>query len=381
MRKIFFLLCLAASLSRGIPVAAAPASGGRAVPAALSLDAMIGQMVMTGFRGDGTVNTPEMHIILEDIRAGRIGGVILFDRDWKSKKRGRNIASIAQTAKLSARLQREAPIPLFIAVDQEGGRVQRLRPEHGFPAAPKAEELGRNSPESTRETAFALGSALRKLGINVNFAPVADVAVNPEGPAIGAPGRAFSSDPAVAAAHAAAFARGLAQARVASSYKHFPGHGSSAADSHHSLADITATWSEAELLPYKNPPRGIPLMVMTGHLMHKKLDPDYPASLSHAVTTGLLREKLGWDGVVVTDDLEMDAIDLHYPMEERIRLAIGAGADIVLFGNNLKHHPEQGRRVHAIIKKLVASGQIPPGRIARSWARIRALKEKIAEAD
>ncbi|MDL2210574.1 glycoside hydrolase family 3 [Desulfovibrio sp. OttesenSCG-928-O18] len=377
MRKFLLLLGFVAFFSHAGPAFAAERAGG--FPATLSLDAMIGQMVMVGFRGDGTAETPELRAVLADIRAGRIGGVIFFDRDWQSKKRGRNIVSTAQTAKLTARLQREAAIPLFIAVDQEGGRVQRLRPDHGFAATPKPEDMGKNAPQATFETAFALGRALRELGINVNFAPVADVAVNPAGPAIGALGRAFSGDPAAVAAHSAAFATGLGKARVASSYKHFPGHGSSVADSHHNLTDITATWSEAELLPYKNPPRDIPLMMMTGHLMHKTLDPVFPASLSRAITTGLLREKLGWQGVVVTDDLEMDAIDLYYPMEERIRLAIEAGVDIILFGNNLKHHPEQGRRVHAVIKNLVASGKVSPERIAASWARIRALKMQVTD--
>lgn len=336
---------------------------------------MIGQMVMTGFRGDGTnPNDPELRAVLEDIRAGRIGGVIFFDRDRQTRKRGRNITSTKQTARLCALLQKNAPIPLFIAVDQEGGRVRRLRPEHGFPDTPSARELGGKSPEETRKTAQAMGAALKKIGINVNFAPVADVAIHPESPAIGALGRAFSGNSEEAADHAAAFMEGLAAARVIGSYKHFPGHGSAAADSHHALTDITGTWSEAELALYKRLPANGPFMVMTGHLMHKGLDAEFPASLSREITTGLLRNELGWQGVVVTDDLEMDAIDLFYSLEERIRLAIDAGVDIILLGNNLRHTPGQGRRVHAAIMELVRSGDISPERIAESWARIRTLK-------
>ncbi|MCC8193620.1 MAG: glycoside hydrolase family 3, partial [Deltaproteobacteria bacterium] len=332
-----------------------------ALPETLPLDAMIGQMVMVGFRGDGSSpHTPEMRVILEDIRSGRIGGVIFFDRDWQTKKRGRNITSVTQLTRLCALLQKNAPIPLFIAVDQEGGRVRRLRPDHGFPATLSAEELGRKKPEDTREAARNMGEALRRIGVNVNFAPVADIAVHPESPAIGALGRAFSSDPEEAARHAAAFMEGLSEAGVIGSYKHFPGHGSALADSHHKLTDITATWSEKELAPYANLPATGPFLVMTGHLLHKGLDPRYPASLSPAVTTGLLRGKLGWQGVVVTDDLEMDAIDLFYSMEERIKLAIDAGVDIILFGNNLRHPPEPGRRVHAAIAPLVRTGAVSP---------------------
>lgn len=380
MPRIFISLILALYASLCIlpvPARAKPAK----LPQTLSLDAMIGQMIMVGFRGTGTLpDTPEIHSLLEDVRTGRIGGVILFDRDWESGKRGRNIVSVAQVARLTALLQKNAAIPLFIAVDQEGGRVRRLQPKHGFMDTPSARDMGRLAPERTLETARNMGSALRKVGINVNFAPVADVAVNPDSPAIGGIGRAFSADADVTAAHAASFAQGLAETGVIGAYKHFPGHGSAGADPHYKLTDITATWNERELTPYteKYLKMDAPVMVMTGHLLHRKLDPDLPSSLSRKVTTGLLRERLGWRGVTITDDLEMGAIDSFHTMEERILLAIDAGADIILFGNNIHHHPEQGRRVHAIITAMVASGRVKPERIAESWQRIRMLKEWIS---
>lgn len=371
MRVTLINLCLLAFFLLCSPAEAKTAG----MPETLCLDAMIGQMVMVGFRGDGAPpHGPELRGVLEDIGAGRIGGVILFDRDWQTKKRGRNITATAQVAKLSALLQKNAPIPLFIAVDQEGGRVRRLRPEHGFPATPSASELGRDTFEQTREAAVTMGKSLRALGITVNFAPVADVAVRPDSPAIGALGRAFSGDPRASAGHAEAFMTGLTQTGIIGSYKHFPGHGSAVADSHKKLTDITATWRNEELTLYKALSPNGPFMVMTGHLMHSGFDPEYPASLSRVITTGLLREKIGWRGVVITDDLEMDAIDLFYSMDERIRLAINAGVDIILFGNNLRHHPEQGRRVHAAIRRLVDNGTVTPERIAESWSRIRELK-------
>lgn len=376
MCKFFSLLLLALTFF----LSPAVVLSGDALPRDLSLDEMIGQMIMVGFRGDGgNTNDPELSIVLDDIRSGRIGGVILFDLDWQTKKRGRNIVSTAQVKGLTALLQQNAPIPLLIAVDQEGGRVQRLREEHGFFNTPSAAAMGRKNPQATYETARILGQSLRELGITVNFAPVADSATYADSPAIGRLERAFSADPAVTAKHAAAFARGLAAAGVAGGYKHFPGHGSARSDSHNTLTNITGTWSEEELLPYtqEHLPRDIPLMVMTGHLLHTILDPGDPATLSRRVTTDLLREKLGWQGVVVTDDLEMNAIDHFYTMELRIALAVNAGADIILFGNNLRHHPEQGRRVHAIIKNLVANDVVPRERIAESWERIRKLKEAL----
>ena len=347
------------------------------IPEELPLEAMIGQMIMVGFRGNGSADTHELRAVLEDIRTGRIGGVIFFDRDWQTKKRGKNITSVAQTTKLCTLLQKGAAIPLFIAVDQEGGRVQRLRPDHGFPATPTAWELGQGETKNTYKTAYSMGEGLRRIGINVNFAPVADIAVNPESPAIGALNRAFSADPKTASKHAAAFLQGLTEAGVIGSYKHFPGHGSAIDDSHHKLTDISATWSEQELTPYTTLPPNGPFMVMTGHLFHRGLDPQYPASLSHAVTTNLLRGKLGWQGVVITDDLEMEAINLFYPFEQRIQLAIDAGVDIILFGNNLQYHPEQGQRVYRAILSLVQNGKISPARITESWRRIRTLKQAL----
>lgn len=372
MKTTFFLSCLLViSFLCAVPAGAAQ----KTIPETLPLEAMIGQMVMVGFRGDGnTADTPEMRTVLADIRAGRIGGVIFFDRDWQTKKRGRNITSVAQATRLCALLQKNASIPLFIAVDQEGGRVQRLRTGHGFSETPAAADLGKTDPENTRKTARDMGLALRAIGITVNFAPVADVATKPDSPAIGALGRAFSGDAQTAATHAAAFMDGLTGAGVIGSYKHFPGHGSAVADSHTKLTDITDTWNEEELALYRTLPPNGPFMVMAGHLLHRDLDAHLPASLSRSVITGLLRDKLGWQGVVVTDDLEMDAVALSHSMEERIRLAIDAGVDVILFGSNLRHHPEQGRRVHAAITELVRTGRISPDRIAESWKRIRALK-------
>ena len=350
------------------------------VPENPSLDVMAGQMVLVGFRGTGEAPLVEdIALLREDIRKGHIGGVILFDYDVQTKKRGRNVRSLGQVAKLVAMLQQEARIPLFIAVDQEGGRVERLRAEHGFVSVPHARALGAKKPEETQARALEQGRALRKLGINLNFAPVADVDVNPASPAIGAYNRAFSEKSGIVAAHAAAFAKGLAAAGVASSYKHFPGHGSAAADSHKSMPDITATWTEDELVPYLpgSIPADLPLMVMAGHVYNRALDPVYPATLSHAVITDVLRVRLGWKGVVVTDDLDMDAVTQHYTQEESIRLAVNAGADIILFGNNLRHAVDQGRTVHATLVQLAQQGAIPRARIQESWNRIVALKKRL----
>jgi beta-N-acetylhexosaminidase len=344
---------------------------------------MIGQMIMTGFRGTGDdMQTGDMPVLLEDIQAGRTGGVILFERDWETGATGRNITSVPQVARLSALLQRHAPIPLFIAVDQEGGKVRRLKPEHGFPPMPSAGQLGALPPGMTRVAGLSAGRALAEAGINLNFAPVADVGINPSGPAIAKLDRAFSADPETSAAHAAAFASGLGRAGVIAAYKHFPGHGSAEQDTHQGITDITATWQRAELRPYlrESLPTGVKLMVMTGHLMHRDLDPWLPASLSRRITTDLLRNELGWEGVVITDDLNMEAIAAHYSLKETIRLAVEAGADILLFGNNLRHDPLTARTAHALLMELVEAGDIDESRIEESWRRIRTLKQDLPAA-
>lgn len=336
---------------------------------------MAGQMIMTGFRGSGEApNSEEMQLLLQDIRAGRIGGVILFEPDYLTQK-PRNIFSVSQTAALAAMLQTEARTPLFVGVDQEGGKVRRFKEKHGIAPTPSAAALGKGMPESTRKEALRLGKALRAAGINLNFAPCLDVNRNPNSPAIGALDRSFSPDPKKVAAHGKAFAQGLSAAGVIPCYKHFPGHGSARGDSHLGLTDISSVWSPQELEPYRRIlPQTPPAMIMPGHIVHRDKGGDLPASLSPEIVSGMLRGDLGWQGVVVSDDLQMQAVEGRYSMEEAVRLAVLAGTDILLFGNNLRHDPKQGRKAHAALLDLARQGRIPEARIRESYDRIMALK-------
>ena len=347
----------------------------------VSLEEMAGQMIMTGFRGAGEEPaSDELAEVLADIRTGRVGGVILFDRDALTKAPGRNIISLEQTRLLITRLQASAPVPLFVAVDQEGGRVRRFREEHGVPPTPSAHELGLGSPQTTYNEALRLGGALRSAGVNLDFAPSLDVDINPQSPAIGALGRSFSADPLIVSAHGRAFAKGLADAGVLSCYKHFPGHGSATDDTHNGLADISSTWQRTELAPYRallgaQPPA----MVMMGHVVLRQKTGDLPASLSRKAVGGMLRRDLGWKGVVITDDLQMQAIEGQYSTREAVRLAVLAGVDILLFGNNLKHDPKEGSKIHAVLVDLVRAGEIPPRRIEESYKRIMKLKADLGK--
>ena len=303
-------------------------------------DMMIGSMLMFSF--DGTELTAD-DPFLDLVRKGHVGGVTLFNR--KADGSDMNVASPAQLKRLTRTLTETAPGPFLIAVDQEGGRVRRLWPGKGFFDLPSAREMSLGSPAQTRETAEKLGRELRKLGIHVDFAPVVDVNVNPDCPAL----------------------------------KHFPGHGSSRTDSHLGTTDITHTWQKRELFPYVDAiASGWPGMIMSASLFHARLDPALPGSLSPKVTTDLLRGLLGFDGVIVTDSLLMGAVTDHYTIEQTVELAVNAGADILLFVSSDVYGPELAERTFSALRALVDSGRISHERIRASWRRLTALYRRYA---
>jgi len=345
-----------------------------AVPAAAAaglpdLDHRIGRMLVVGFRG---LEAGPDSAIAGIIRRHHIGGVILFDRDVPSGSATRNIRSPRQLRRLTRQLQAAAPYPLLIAVDQEGGRVTRLGPDHGFRAGPSAATLGRRPVAATREAAAAAARQLRAEGINWNLAPVVDLAVDPDNPAIARLDRSFGATPERVTARAAAVVRAHRRAGVRTALKHFPGQGSARGDTHRGVVDITASWRRRELVPYRSLIRqDLADSIMVGHLSHRGLDPDWPASLSPAVVDGLLRGELGFHGVVVSDDLQMGAIRRRYGLRTVIRQALAAGNDLLLFANNTVYQPDIAERAANVMHSLVTSGEVSEARINRSYRRIR----------
>ena len=364
-----------APAGQGIFGPSARTSAGNAGP---SLDVMIGSMLMLGFRG---ADLPQGDAFLAQVRAGHVGHIILFDRDVTTGGE-RNIISPQQVRQLTATLRAASPCPMFIAADQEGGRVRRLKPQRGFADLPSAQSMGTASPEKTRAIARQLGVELASLGISVDLAPVADVNSNPANPAIGALERSFSPNPVLVAAHVLAFGQGLAQSGIIPALKHFPGQGGAQKDSHLGLTDITKSWNvKADLAPYTHAfALGWPGMVMLGHLYHKGLDPQYPATLSRVVVADLLRGRMGWQGVVISDDMQMKAITDHYGMEQAMLLAVNAGVDILLFGNNLYWDETLPSKAFETLRGLVESGRISRQRIMESWLRITNLYASRATA-
>ncbi|WP_027721535.1 glycoside hydrolase family 3 protein [Maridesulfovibrio zosterae] len=340
------------------------------------LDKMVGQMVMVGFRG---MTADSESLIAQDIRNSGIGGVILFNKDCALNSTVRNISGPDQLKRLTSSLQSYADIPLFIGIDQEGGIITRLTAEAGFMQTPSAAELG-NSGD--KDAAFRAGksisSTLASEGINMNFAPVVDVNCNAVNPVISGLQRSFSDDPEIVADFAESFINGLHSENVFSCLKHFPGHGSSVGDSHKGFTDVSETWSSNELYPFKKLIKdGKADMVMTAHIFNKKLDRDYPATLSRKVITGLLRRKLGFEGIIITDDMQMAAVSSQYGFKDAIDKAVHAGADILLFGNNLIYEPALGTKAVNVLKELVLEGKITEQRIKRSYDRIMFFKNRL----
>jgi beta-N-acetylhexosaminidase len=341
-----------------------------------NLDIKIGQMLMLGFRG---LEVSDEHFIVRDIRERNLGGVVLFDRDAPSGSPIRNVESPSQVHALVTTLQTVSDIPLLIAIDHEGGMLTRLKEERGFPPTLSHQALGEiDDPTTTYTQAAAMAQTLAELGINLNLAPVVDLNVNPDNPIIAKYERSFSVDPEVVTRHARAFIEAHHAQGVRCTIKHFPGHGSSAGDTHAGWVDITDTWSRAELEPYTNLiETGLVDAVMTAHVFNANLDDADPATLSRSTVTSILREELAYDGVVISDDLQMGAIADHYGFETAVQKAIEAGVDILAFANNSVYEEDVAARAIAHVKQLVKESAISEARIDASYRRIQRLKETI----
>lgn len=338
-----------------------------------TLDLMIGQMIMVGL---GDFNEPdESQPVFDALRSGKAGGVILFEKNIHPENSSEKLQQILVD------VQEQSLIPAFVSIDEEGGRVSRLKTKYGFPKTVTAQYLGQlNNLDSTRFYANQTAAALYKLGVNMNFAPSVDVNINPENPVIGSMGRSFSGDYKSVIAQAETVIDTHDLYGIITVLKHFPGHGSSENDTHLGLADVTTTWDFEELYPYKALiDSGKARAIMTAHIVNATLDKQkLPSTLSEQVINGILRTFLGYEGVVVSDDMQMQAISAEYGLEEAIKRSILAGVDILLFANNVPDHGlVTAHQIHKIIRNLVENGDISKLRIKQSYDRIIDLKTSI----
>jgi len=253
-----------------------------------------------------------------------------------------------------------------------------LKSRYGFPETISHEELGvKNNLDFTFSHAELIAKTLAEMGINLNLAPVVDLDANPTNPIIRGKTRSFHSDPEIVAQHAIAFAKAHRKHGVLTCAKHFPGHGSATGDTHLGLVNVTKTWSERELIPFQRLiEAGLCEIMMTAHVFNATLDTEVPATLSKKVLQGMLRDKLGYRGVIISDDMEMKAISAHFGLEKAIELGINAGLDILCFGNNMNYDVNIGENAMNIILRLVESGKISETRIEESFQRITELKRK-----
>lgn len=342
-----------------------------------SLDLMIGQMIMIGI-GD-FAKTDLSQPIFSEIKEGKIGGVVLYEKNIYATE------SQAELAKLVISLQQGADIPLFIGIDEEGGYVSRLKSKYGFPESVSAQWLGEvDNIDSTRFYANQTARLLQNFGINMNYAPVLDVNLNPNNPVIGNIKRSFSENYEEVSKHAFYVIEEHTKNNVVTVLKHFPGHGSSKNDTHLGLTDVTASWQFEEIYPYKSMlDSGAVKSIMTAHIVNETLDPSkLPATLSSKVINGILREFLGYNGVVISDDMQMGAIKNEFGTKEAISRSINAGVDLLMFANNVRDYDMvTGTEVHSIIKELISEGHISEERIRTSYNRIMKLKNEFGLLD
>ncbi len=338
-----------------------------------SLDIMIGQMIMIGIGDFNLVNTNEP--IFAEIKNGKVGGVVLYEKNilFESPK--------TELALLVENLQKNAEIPLFISIDEEGGWVTRMKTRYGFPKNVSAQYLGdMDNLDSTRFYAHQTARILSSFGINMNYAPVVDVNLNPKNPVIGRIQRSYSSDYHEVIEHANIVIEEHKKVNVVPVLKHFPGHGSSQKDTHLGLTDVTETWQMEEVYPYSALIDSSKVdVVMTAHIVNKSLDESKrPATLSKRVVGGLLRDFLHFDGLIISDDMQMGAIDNEYGLRESIKLSLTAGIDLLMFANNVSDENRvSASTIHAIIKDLVFEGIITEQQIRTSYNRIMKLKKEI----
>ena len=364
------------------------AACGSEAPPEPDLDQKIGQMVMMGFVGT-TPDDPGVQATLQHIRSGHLGGVVFYRY---------NVQGPEQVAALNAAFQDATPglLPLLRALDQEGGRVQRLSAANGFRSHPSAWVVAHEqTPEEALSTYRDQVAMIRAAGFNFNLAPVVDLHAAP-GAADAAPGspvigglqRAFSSDPATVVRYAGAAIRAHHAEGLLTSLKHWPGHGLAGGDSHQGLVDITDDYQAIERDTFRLLIQaGLADSVMGAHLVNRHVDPQFPITLSSRYLEPWLRQHDGFNGVIITDDLFMGAIQRYHSLDETVVRAIQAGNDLLIFSNNPAAAPDVPGfepqhdiplQVIAIVRAAIARGELTEARIDASYQRLQALRRRAA---
>ncbi|ASP34310.1 glycoside hydrolase family 3 protein [Labrenzia sp. VG12] len=350
---------------------------GLAADEAIALETKIGQMILVGFLGNRPGHSGFKRVLAQ-MEAGQIGGVLYLGRNLKDRDTVRQMnAALSEAAASNT--------PPLIAIDQEGGIVQRLKRHHGFPQTVSAKRMARRSSPDEAQVAYGvLAEGLADWGFTLNLGPVVDVDVNRRNPIIGRLGRSYSRDPGKVAEFGAAFVEAHRGHRVLTALKHFPGHGSSRRDSHKGAVDVSRTWSDKELIPFQQLiDAGKVDLIMTAHVINRGLQGKgkkrVPVSLSETALTGTLRGDLGFTGVIITDDLQMDAIRRTYSLETAVLRAVKAGTDILLFANDKRPDPEIPSKVAKILLDAAKDDPQLVNKINAAYERIVTLKDGLVK--
>ena len=332
-----------------------------------TIDQMISQMIMVGFNGT-TVEDKWVQQIALDIEKQRIGGVVLT---------GRNIKTSDQLKALTAFLHAQArETPLLVATEQEGGEFSQLSPMKGFTAFLSAFDIMEKMDLTAAfHTYTTMARLLKEHHINYNLAPVVDIAQE-DSPSIGQKGRSFSPYANIVSVYSSTFVDAFAKEHILTTLKHFPGYGSASKDAQKEQADISLSWQFDELKPYYDMIKTNKITsVMVSNLYLKRFDLIYPAMLSEIIVNGLLRERMGYQGVVISDDMLSKGISRAFSLEERVVLSINAGVDILLFSDYFLKGTNTPKAIHAIIKEAVTNGAIQEKTIHKAYERIIRMKK------
>ena len=340
-----------------------------------SIKKEIGQLIIAGFRGTSINDKSD---IVKFIKNYNLAGVILYDEDLELRGPGsRNITSPSQLKQLVEDLQSQTEKSLLISVDQEGGEVHRLKSIYGFLETPSWNQIGSlNNELMTKQFSENMVKDLSGVGINLNFAPVIDLDYG-KGAVISDTNRAFSHDTDILIKHTQLFIDAHKSKGIMTSGKHFPGLGSASTDTHEGYTDISETWSVKDLHPFNELIKTNSLdSIMVSHALDKKLDSEYPASLSKKIIQGILRKDLGFKGIIICDDPSMRAISDHYSLKEIFELMLNAGIDLFCLGNNLIYDQDYIPKSIEAITELITEKKVSIERIRESIKRIDLIKMK-----
>ena len=334
-----------------------------------TLDDKIGQMLLFGFLGSKPQGKWARRVA-EQIAVGEIGGVVFLGHNFKTRQGVKGLTKLFGDANASQ--------PAFIALDMEGGFVQRLGAKLNYEKIPPAQIIAQTLElDAARKLFDKLALMTASAGFNVNLGPVVDLLISPENPVVGKWQRSYGADPDKVIAYAHQFIAAHRQKNILTVLKHFPGHGSSLSDSHDGFVDISKSWHKKELIPFKQLIKnGDATAIMPGHvILHT--DTSKPVSLSKGDINGLLRTELKFNGLVISDDLQMSAIGKNFSYEQALILAINAGVDVLMISNTVKPDLDLPVKTIKIIKRAIKDNRVAKSRVDSAYNRILSAKKKM----